>query len=335
MTKQALLDIKFSQRFSSNLISNVVYFVLQFAIGLALAPFFLDTLGQSAYGLIPLATSVSSYVTLLISSVNASVSRFLTIDLQRGDVDAANKTFNTALFGSMTIVLILVPVSLTLAFFSPQIFSIGEIVATDVIILFALILLSVLIRAWSSNFMVTLFANNRLDLRNVVEITNYVIQVGLIVILFAVLGPSLVYVGIAYFVASIVAITMAFMMSCHICPHLSIRSSDFVWSSFKEIGNIALWMGFNMLGSLFYSQIGLMVVNIFFGEISGTQYSLCLVWGSLLINISGLLTNTFTPKIYSHHAAGDKMGLLKFTTFTIKIVGLFMALPIALIYICI
>jgi membrane protein EpsK len=95
----AALDINFSKRFSTNLISNIIYFILNLIIGLALAPFFLDTLGPSAYGLIPLATSVSSYVTLLISSVNSSVSRFLTIDLQKGDIDAANKTFNTALFG--------------------------------------------------------------------------------------------------------------------------------------------------------------------------------------------------------------------------------------------
>lgn len=329
----AALDINFSKRFSTNLISNIIYFILNLIIGLALAPFFLDTLGPSAYGLIPLATSVSSYVTLLISSINSSVSRFLTIDLQKGDIDAANKTFNTALFGTLAIVLILLPISLLIAFLAPTFFSIGDVAATDVIWLFALVFISVLIRTWSSTFMVPLFAHNRLDLRNYVEISNLVVQVGLIVLFFAVFGPSLVLVGAAYVIAAVFSRILAGIYARKVSPYLKIQISKFVWGRFKEIGDVALWMGFNMIGGLLYGQIGLMVVNIFFGDIAGTQYSLCLTWWTLIVSISGLVTNLFTPKIYSHYSRNDRDGLLKFTKFTIKITGLFMALPIGLVYI--
>ena len=333
MAEQTALDIKFTQRFSGNLLSNMAYFVLNLIIGLALAPFFLDTLGPAAYGLIPLATSVTSYITLLIDSVNASVSRFLTIDLQKGDIAAANKTFNTALFGTLGIIVLLIPVALTAALLAPQFFNIGEQSYTSVFLLFALVFASVLIRAWSSNFMVTLFANNRLDYRNYVNITNLLMQIALIVLLFSLFGPSLVYVGISYFIAAVAAFILAYILSKKICPYLKIQPKNFVLSRFKEIGNVALWMGFNALGSLFYGHIGLMVVNKFFGEISGTQYSLCLMWGTLLISTAGLITNTFTPMIYSHYAKNNREGMLRFTKFTIKVTGLVMALPIGLVYI--
>ena len=225
----AALDINFSKRFSTNLISNIIYFILNLIIGLALAPFFLDTLGPSAYGLIPLATSVSSYVTLLISSVNSSVSRFLTIDLQKGDIDAANKTFNTALFGTLAIVLILLPISLLIAFLAPTFFSIGDVAATDVIWLFALVFISVLIRTWSSTFMVPLFAHNRLDLRNYVEISNLVVQVGLIVLFFAVFGPSLVLVGAAYVIAAVFSRILAGIYARKVSPYLKIQISKFLF----------------------------------------------------------------------------------------------------------
>ena len=331
MTEKTALDINFSKRFSTNLVSNIIYFILNLIIGLALAPFFLNTLGPSAYGLIPLATSVSSYVTLLISSVNSSVSRILTIDLQKGDIEAANKTFNTALFGTLAIVLILLPISMLIAFLAPTFFSIGEVAAADVIWLFALVFISVLIRTWSSTFMVPLFAHNRLDLRNYVEISNLVVQVGLIVLFFAVFGSSLVLVGAAYVIAAIFSRILAGFYARKISPYLKIQISKFVWGRFKEIGDVALWMGFNALGGLFYSQTGLMVVNILFGDIAGTQYSLCLTWGTLIISIAGLVTNLFTPKIYYHYSHSDKEGLLRFTKFTVKITGLFMALPIALV----
>lgn len=112
MTNPAPLDIKFTQRISKNVTSNIVYFVINIIIGLKLVPYFVDTLGLAAYGLIPLATSITSYVTLIIDSLNTSISRFLTIDLQRSDIARANQTFNTALFGTLAIVLILIPIVL-------------------------------------------------------------------------------------------------------------------------------------------------------------------------------------------------------------------------------
>jgi O-antigen/teichoic acid export membrane protein len=138
-------DIRFTQRFSGNLLSNIVYFILNVIIGLALVPFFLDTLGEAAYGLIPLATSITSYVTLLIDAVNTSVSRFLTIDLHRGDVENANRTFNTSLFGTLAIIILTVPVALGVAWMAPSFFSIGDLAVSDVFLLFALVFGSVLI----------------------------------------------------------------------------------------------------------------------------------------------------------------------------------------------
>ena len=107
------LDIKFAQRLPANLISNLLFFILNIIVGLFLVPFFLDTLGTVAYGLIPLATSITGYVTLVIDSLNTSISRFLTIDLQRADVNRANETFNTALFGTLAIIIILIQFILT------------------------------------------------------------------------------------------------------------------------------------------------------------------------------------------------------------------------------
>jgi len=66
-----------------NLITNVVLFLVSILIGVFLVPYYIDTLGVSSYALVPLATSITSYVNLVIQSLNSSVSRYLTVDLQR------------------------------------------------------------------------------------------------------------------------------------------------------------------------------------------------------------------------------------------------------------
>lgn len=333
MTSENNLDLEFSKRFSANVISNIIFFILSAGIGILLAPFFLDSLGQTAYGLIPLATTLSSYITLLISSLNSSIARFLTIDLQKGKHSSANITFNTSVFGTSGLCLILLPVAIIIGIISPNLFNIGTIAPRDVILLFSLIFISVLIRLWGGTFLTVLFSYNRLDLRNVVEIINLIIQTSLIFILFGIFGPSLPLIGISYLIAAIISRIISTKLAKKVCPYLKINLHDFQWKSFKEIGNVALWMGFTALGGLLYSQIGLIIVNLCIGELATTQYSLCIIWTGLLLSIAQLVTTVFTPMIYSYYSKNDTDGLLTFTQFTLKIVGFFMALPIALIYV--
>jgi membrane protein EpsK len=291
----------------------------------------LDTLGTTAYGLIPLATSITSYITIIIDALNTSISRFLTIDLQRADVKQANETFNTALFGTLGIILLLIPFVLAAAWYAPVFFNIGDQSATDVFLLFALIFGSMLIRAWSSNFMVILFAYNRLDLQNYVNIVNLFMQLILVVAFFLYLGPSLVLVGLSYVGAAIAAFAMAFILSKRTCPDLKISPALFVRSRLREIGGLSAWVLINGIGLLLNTQVALLIVNKLFGVVASTEYSLAVVWSTLLIGIAALVTNLFTPMTYSYYAKQDREGLIRFTSMTIKSIGLLMALPIALV----
>ncbi len=327
----APLDIKFTQRFSGNLLSNIAYFVLNIIIGLALVPFFLDTLGEAAYGLIPLATSLTGYVTIVIDAINSAVTRFLTVDLQRSDLKRASETFNTAVFTTLGVILCLIPIAIVAAWIAPSIFNIGDESATSVFLLFAMVFGSVLVRTWSSNFMVSLFAYNRLDLRNYVNIANVGLQVIFVVVLFFCLGPSLPLVGISYLLAAVAALILSIVFSHRVCPHLRVSPSDFAPSRLREIGGVTGWIACSQLAYLLRYQVALILVNIMFGEIAGTQYSLVITWSMLLLGLAGLVTNTFTPMSYSYRARDDKIGLTRFTLFAMRCTGLFIALPIALL----
>ena len=331
MPDPAPLDIKFTQRFSTNVLSNVVYFVISAVVGMALVPYFVDTLGLAAYGLIPLAMSITGYVTLIIDSLNTSISRFLTIDLQRSDIVRANQTFNSALFGTLAVILALIPIVILVAWFAPEFFDVGEADSGDVFILFSLIFGSVLIRAWTSNFMVTLFAYNRLEYRNLVNITNLAVQLILVVILFTVFSPSLVYVGISHFVAALIALYLAYNISRKVCPDLYISVSAYSHTRFGEIRGIAFWVIIDTIGFMLNASIALLVANRLFGAVAGSEYSLVILWSTLLYGIAGLVTTALTPMIFNYYSRRDTAGLIKFALFAMKCMGLFMAPIIGLI----
>ena len=75
MHEYAKTETGFAQQLPKNLIANILYFLINVAIGLYLVPYFISTLGVAAYGLIPLATSFTGYVGILVQSINTAVTR--------------------------------------------------------------------------------------------------------------------------------------------------------------------------------------------------------------------------------------------------------------------
>ena len=90
-----------------NILFNIINFIVNVAIGLALTPYLIKKLGIAAYGLIPLAMFLSSYIGVLTQSLTASVNRFLINELQNNNVSESNKVFNTALVTMLILVVLI------------------------------------------------------------------------------------------------------------------------------------------------------------------------------------------------------------------------------------
>ena len=314
-----------------NLAANIAYFLVNIIIGLVLVPYFVSTLGVAAYGIIPLATSITGYVAIVVQSLNTSTSRFLTVDLQRGDYVQANRTFNTALFGLTAVILLMVPIILVVAFYAPSLFNVPAGQEDGAILLFLGVSVAFLIRSWSGNFTVQLFAFNRLDLQNIVNIVNILVQTGLIVILFTFFGPNLAMVGGAYLMGAIVASLVSIAFARRVCPQLRISIRSFDRSKIRDLGGMGWWVVVNQIGSLLFLQIDLIVVNLLFGDTSAGEYAIALQWVILLRAVAGVLSGVLTPTIFSCYARGETESLIRITKSAVKLLGLAIALPVGLV----
>lgn len=322
----------FGKQVPKNLLANVSYFILNVIIGLFLVPFFIDSLGMASYSLIPLATSLTGYVNLVVQSLNASASRYLTIDLQKKEFKQANITFNTALFGTLGVILLMLPIGVLISYYAPLFFEIPSSQENAARILFLGVISSFLLRTWGSNFGVSLFAYNRLDLQNLVNTINILVQVGLIVLLFKLYSPSLVYIGLAYLIGAIIAFFVTILFSRKINPYLKVNIKDFRRSKVKEITEMGGWVIINQIGSLLFLQIDLIVVNKLFGTVAGGEYSIILTWSVMLRTIAGMLVGVLTPVVLTYYAKERTEELIRLSKNTVKLTGLAMALPIG--YVC-
>jgi len=321
----------FAAQLPRNLAANIAYFLVNIVIGVLLVPYFIDTLGVAAYGIIPLATSITGYVAIVVQSLNTSVTRFLTVDLQREDYAAANKTFNTSLFGLTAVILLMVPIILVVAYFAPSIFNVPAGQETGAVLLFLGVSAAFLIQSWSGSFTVQLFAYNRIDFQNLVNLTNLLVHTGLIVLLFTLFGPDLALIGGAYLVGAVMASGVAIVLARRVCPHLRVSLRSFDRRRVRDLCGMGWWVVINQIGSLLFLQIDLIIVNLLFGAASAGEYAIVLQWVALLRTVAGVLSGVLTPMVFTYYARNQIETLIWFTKSAVKLMGLGMALPIGLV----
>jgi membrane protein EpsK len=331
LPQNSTISSGFADQLPRNLIANIIYFLANVVIGIFLIPYFVSNLGVAAYGLIPLVASITGYAAIVIQSLNTSVSRFLTVDLQREDYAAANRTFNTAFFGLTAVILLMVPVVLAVAWFVPSIFHVPVGQERGVVLLFLGVCAAFFLRSWSGNFTVQLFAYNRLDLQNFVDLANIIVQTGLIVLFFTLFGPDLALVGVAYLVGAVVASGISITFARRICPHLRVSIYDFDRTRVKDLCEMGWWVVINNIGALLFLQIDLIVVNLLFGATSAGEYAIALQWVILLRTFAVVLSSVLTPTIFSYYAREQTESLIRITKSAVKLMGFAMALPIGLV----
>ena len=114
-------------------------------------------------------------------------------------------------------------------------------------------------------------------------------------------------------------------------PTLSISLSHFSRRALKNLFSLGGWIAVNYLGVILYLSIDLLVVNRMFGTEAGGRYAAVLQWSILLRSLVGVIGTIFGPTMIVYYARNDFDGLCLYGRQAVKLIGLLMALPIALI----
>jgi len=153
----------------------------------------------------------------------------------------------------------------------------------------------------------------------------------MIVVLFMLFGPNLVFIGEAYIFGAIFASLVAFVLARRVCPQLRISLHSFDRSRVQDLCGMGWWVIVNQIGTLLFIQIDLIIVNLLFGATSAGEYAIALQWVILLRSISGLLSGVLTPVVLTYYAKEQTDSLIRITQSAVKLMGFAMALPVGLV----
>ncbi len=319
------------QQFVRNVISNVVLVFLNFGLNLWLVPYLIRHLGVAAYGVVPLATTLTAYLGLITLSLNSALGRFLTIDLERCLFSSANRTFNTAFFASLMLCSVVGVVSFWVVAAAPRLFNLPQGQETSAQWLFALAALAFMFSTIESNFSISSWARNRFDLRNGVAMLSRIAQVGIILLAFMFFNAQLWHVGLGMLGASIVSLIASIALWRHLTPQLRIQISAFDRSKVRQLSGMSGWMLINQIGSLLFLNIDLIIVNLYFGAEKAGRYGAVLQLSAYLRTLANMLVGVLTPTILAKYAENDWAGMNRISAQSVKLIGIVIAIPIGLL----
>jgi membrane protein EpsK len=318
-------------RFIVNLTSNVALFAVNIVIGIWYTPYLIHHLGAAGYGIVPLVTQIVGYMGVITLGLNAAVGRYITIAIERGEDDAANRYFNTSFFGSLILAMLLVVPAAWAALHAEILINVpaDEIVQTRW--LFACAAVVFLVNTVRSPYGVSTYCLNRFDLRNGLSLVDRIVSIAVVVWFFTFATPQIWNVGLGLLAASCVTWVGTGWFWRMLTPQLRVSFSHFTFKTLRELVSTGAWLSINYIGMILYLGIDLLVVNRMFGPDAGGRYAAVMQWSSLLRMLAVVLAGVFGPTMLAYYARHDIDGLTLYGRRAVKFVGLLIALPIGLI----
>ena len=315
------------------MISNLVRIMVMALLGLMMVPYYIDEFGMAVYGILPLATSLTTYVIIASDGLASSFSRYMIMAIQSGDEDKAITTYSSSIIGMAKVILKVMPVVLLISIFAPYIFQIGPAAILDVQVLFLFVLLSALVISFTSCLHSVFYAQNNLYTLYYIRSVHAVLQAGLVIIFFFVIGPNLMLVGLSYFISSLVYLIWTWVTVKFMSPTLHISRECYDRNLLREMTGLGFWAMISTIGALMFIQTSLVLVNLYMGAEMESEFSIVVNIISMLNTTCMALTAAGEPLIYRYYNEGNKEMLLVTLSLFTKFVGLIIVFPIA--YICI
>jgi membrane protein EpsK len=324
-------SIDAGRQIGPNLIASIVSFAIRMGGAIWFVPYLVRNLGAAAYGLVPLAVTVTSYMTIVTTSISSAVSRDMTLAFACDDRPRCSQVFNTALFGLLAIVCGLAIVSIGLTLNVEKILTIPFGLESVTRNLFALVCAAFLLTTIVSPFGASAIAMHRLDLLNGVSIVETVVRMATVVLTFNILNPQLDFVGIGVLTGAVFAASGNVLLWKRLTPQISIQLRDFRFDVLRRFLATGAWVVVGHLGTLLLLSIDLILVNKIFGAEQSGRYALVLQWAMILRMLSSVIAGTFTPTITAVFATNDSAKILFTLRASTKFVGVIMAIPIGII----
>ena len=318
-----------NKQIAKNIFFNVGSFGVNLFISFFFTPYLIRVVGKEAYGFFPLVNNIIGYSNIVTVAIGSMAGRFITMHLYKDDIEGANSYFNSALVANIVISIFFSILACVTTFYLDSILTIPSNLVSEVKWLFAFGCVSLILGVCTSVLGVGTYVKNRLDMQASSTVLSNFVRVGLILLLFWLLRPSIVYMSLSAVVASLYLAVCNINFKRKLLPELSCSMRRFFsFSKLKTMLSSGLWNSLTQLSHVLLTQLDLLVTNIFIGAVAAADFSIAKTAPILILSLLTVIANAFGPQFNILYAKKEYEQLIREINKSIVFVGLFISVPI-------
>ena len=320
-----------NKRIGINFIAQILAFAINFSISFFLTPFIIENIGVEANGFVTLANTFVEYAQLFTVALNSMAGRFITIKIHQENYEDANKYFTSVVFANLFLSVLFTLVFAVAIVFLDRFLNISHSSVGDIKLLWAFIAANFILSLFTSTFSVSTFVTNRLDKSALINTRGVILRALILVVCFSFFRPYTFYVGIATILVGIHNFISYYFCKVRLTPQLKTKKESFNFGYIKELVASGIWNTVNKLSSILSSGLDLLVCNIFVGGVAMGVLNLSKTVSNIVLSLFAMLSSIFAPQLTIAYANNDMAEMKKQLIFSVKLMGLFASIPIAIL----
>ncbi len=291
----------------------LLYFRMLLTMGVSLytSRVILNALGVEDYGIYNVVGGVVAMFGILSGSLSSAISRFITFELGKGDIDKLKRIFCTSVNIQVILIAIITILMETIGIWflnNKMVIPEGRLAAANwvfqfSVITFALNLLSVPYNA-------VIIAHEKMSAFAYISIVDVTLK--LIVAFIIAYNPfdKLVYYGL---LIMIVGLINRMMYAIYSKRHFEEATYRFVFDKglMKEMFGFAGWSMFGTSSAILRDQGGNLLINIYFGPAVNAARGIAMQVNTAILSFVNSFTTAVNPQITKNYASGNKEYMLK------------------------
>lgn len=317
------------KRVAINMTAQLLAFAVNMLLGFILVPI-IDGMIPNSYGFTDIANKFVQAAQIVVSALNTMASRFITIQIHRGDKEEANQYFSSVFFANVLMALIFMVPAMFVVVYLGHIFQVPpEASLPDIQMLFFFIFVNFLISITTSVFGVAPYSKDRLELSSIATILGEVARLAVLFVSYFFFRPYLWYVGCASVASTLMQAAANLIFARRLLPDMKVKRKYFRWGKVKELVSLGAWNSVTRLGQLLLSGLDTSIANIMINAATMTTVSISSQVPTVIVNLMGTIAGVFNPQMTIAYAKEDKKQLLDIIGSADRIMIFLISIPIA------
>lgn len=317
------------KRVAINMTAQLLAFAVNMLLGFILVPI-IDSMIPNSYGFTDIANKFVQAAQIVVSALNTMASRFITIQIHRGDKEEANQYFSSVFFANVLMAMVFMVPAMFVVVYLGHIFQVPpEASLPDIQMLFFFIFVNFLISITTSVFGVAPYSKDRLELSSIATILGEVARLTVLFASYFFFRPYLWYVGCASVASTLMQAAANLIFARRLLPDMKVRRKYFRWAKVKELVSLGAWNSVTRLGQLLLSGLDTSIANIMIDAAAMTTVSISSQVPTVIVNLMGTIAGVFNPQMTIAYAKEDKKQLLEIIGSADRIMIFLISIPIA------